>query len=176
MQNNKTTLIFMAVAFVLFVIVKILPKYKAPPSHTTGKIQLDKNTKSDYSFQNEGSAWLIGTANETLSVLEIEIAATTYKIDKGLMYRKSMAVNQGMLFIFKEAGPQTFWMKNTYMSLDIIFVNDLGIVSHIHENALPKSLEPISSQTSVKYVLEVNSGFVAKNRVQLGSKLIFEKN
>ena len=166
----------MAVAFVLFVIVKILPSYKSPPSHTTGKIRLDESVSSDYAFRNDGKAWIVGVGNETLSVLEIEIASTVLEIDKGLMYRKSMNMNNGMLFVFRAVELQSFWMKNTYIPLDIIFTDAAGVITQIHENTVPKSVKPITANQPIKYVLEVNSGFVAKNGIQLGSKLTFEKN
>ena len=59
MKNNSTTLLFLAGAFVLFVIVKILPKFKSAPTHTTGRIEQADDLKSNYSFKQDGSAWII---------------------------------------------------------------------------------------------------------------------
>lgn len=175
MKNNKTTLIFLAVTFVLFVIVKILPKYKPSPTHTTGKIQIDESSSSNYAFRHDGNAWIIGKGDETLSVLQIEIASTFSEIEKGLTYRPTMKPNNGMLFIFEEAAPQSFWMKNTYLSLDFVFIDEKGVIKEIIQNTKPESLTPISSTLAIKYVLEVNSGFVARNGIMKGSKLTFEK-
>ena len=83
MKNNSTTLLFLAGAFVLFVIVKILPKFKSAPTHTTGRIEQADDLKSNYSFKQDGSAWIISDGGDTLSEIKIEIASTLSQIDTG---------------------------------------------------------------------------------------------
>ena len=113
--------------------------------------------------------------------IAVEVADTQEKRQLGLMYRNELPAFGGMLFIFPQEGPLSFWMKNTPLPLDIIYINaDLTIV-HIAENTTPYSTATIPSKHPAKYVLEVNGGFcrqhdiVAKDRVEfsrVASKLL----
>lgn len=87
-----------------------------------------------------------------------ELATTGAQKQQGLMFRKNMPPNQGMLFDFGTPRPVTMWMKNTYIPLDMLFINSDGVITHIHERAVPHSEETISSRGLVKYVLELNAG------------------
>ena len=110
----------------------------------------------------------------------VEVADTQEKRQLGLMYRNELPAFSGMLFIFPQEGPRSFWMKNTPLSLDIIYINADFTIVHIAENTTPYSTAPIPSKHPAKYVLEVNGGFcqhhgiVARDRVefsQVASKL-----
>ena len=90
--------------------------------------------------------------------LDIEIADDEYQTQTGLMYRKSMNTNEGMLFIFKDEAPRAFYMKNTQFALDIIFINSNKKVVSIQKNAQPLNLKPLASEGEAQYVLEVNAG------------------
>ena len=110
-------------------------------------------------------------AGKSISEIEIELADTPQKREMGLMYRTSMKENQGMLFIFDTEERQSFWMKNTEIPLDIIFVNEEKTVVHIAENCEPYSLKQIPSFEYAMYVVEVNAGYMRKNNVQVGSTI-----
>jgi len=85
---------------------------------------------------------------------------------QGLMFRSHMEMNQGMFFIFPEEEEQIFWMKDTKISLDIIFVgNDFKII-HIARHTIPYSKEPILSIHPAKYVVEVNAGYCDAHQIQ----------
>ena len=111
----------------------------------------------------------------------VEVADTQEKRQLGLMYRDELPAFSGMLFIFPQESPLSFWMKNTPLPLDIIYINaDFGIV-HIAENTTPYSTAQIPSKHPARYVLEVNGGFcqqhgiVAKDRIEFSrvtSKLL----
>jgi len=99
-----------------------------------------------------------------------EIADTPLKQMKGLMFRKSLPENEGMLFIFDEEDYYGFWMMNTSIPLDIIWINkDMEIV-HIEKNVQPCGiLCPIyKSKEKAIYILEVNAGFVKKHGIEVG--------
>ena len=96
---------------------------------------------------------------DTLSIIEIEIADNQEDIMQGLMFRNHLGPDQGMFFIFQEEEERIFWMKDTPLSLDIIFVNkDLKIID-IARHTVPYSTEPIPSIHPARYVVEVNAGY-----------------
>ena len=96
-----------------------------------------------------------GTSSPTI---EAELALSRSEQQLGLMYRKTLPENDGMLFVFAEEKPRSFWMKNTYLELDIIFLDkDLKVVS-IAEKAVPLTETPRASTGPAQYVLEVAGG------------------
>jgi len=102
---------------------------------------------------------------------EVEIADDPAERAKGLMFRESLERDKGMLFIFEETGIYPFWMKNTFISLDIIWLDSSGEVVFIKENAMPCLEEPCESfnpSVEARYVLEFSSGFVEEKDVSLG--------
>jgi len=93
----------------------------------------------------------------------------------GLMFRKSMEDTKGMLFIFDKTDMHSFWMKNTIMSLDILFVNEDKEIVKIHKNTKPYSTESLPSGKPAIYVVEVIAGFTDKYGVKEGDKIEFVK-
>ena len=89
---------------------------------------------------------------------KVEVVKSPKQQERGLMYRKELKKNTGMLFIFKKEKEASFWMKNTLISLDIIFINKDGEIDSIKKNTKPKSLRRIKSENEVIAVLEINSG------------------
>lgn len=121
------------------------------------------------------------TASDTLkkrnitingTTLTVEIAETENERSKGLMFRKSLAPDHGMLFIFESDRKLSFWMKNTVIPLSIAFINSDGIIKEIRDMS-PKSLEAIESKNFVRYALEVNRGYFKENGIKAGDKIIF---
>lgn len=88
---------------------------------------------------------------------QIEVATTIKQRSQGLMYRTSLCPNCGMIFIFEFEMPLSFWMKNTLIPLDIIFIDKNGIVTNI-SSGIPQSLDLIKSLKPAKYVIELNAG------------------
>ena len=103
-----------------------------------------------------------------------EIADTPEKVEFGLMYRKSMPQNQGMLFIFPYPSIIKMWMKNTYIPLDMIFFNAGGQVICLHENARPLDESIISCSYPVSKVLELNAGEIKAKNIRLGDTLFMK--
>lgn len=93
---------------------------------------------------------------------QAEVAADPESQEKGLMFRKSMAPDAGMLFDFHMPDMQTFWMKNTVIPLDMIFIRADGTISSIAPDAVPYSETPIPSYEPVRAVLEINGGRAAQ--------------
>ncbi|GAB4147641.1 MAG: hypothetical protein OHK0017_09560 [Patescibacteria group bacterium] len=120
---------------------------------------------------------LVTEKGRDLSFLTLEYAKTEAELEKGLMYRLSLCDDCGMFFIFPSERPLSFWMKNTYMDLDIIFMDSNGIVTNIADAKAERDAKADSdypSYTSVKpsqYVLEVNNGWSIKNNLKSGDKI-----
>jgi uncharacterized protein len=98
----------------------------------------------------------------------VEIADTPDEQSRGLMYRETMPADQGMLFVHPADGERVMWMKNTYLSLDMLFITAAGKVHSIAERTTPFSEETISSNGPVRAVLELNAGQAAANGVRAG--------
>ena len=100
--------------------------------------------------------------------LFLDIADNQQKRSYGLMNRKDMKPNSGMLFIWKDSQIRNFWMKNTYFNLDLFFLNNHGEIIEIYKNAKAFDKTNIKSKEKVKYVLEMNAG---EQNFQIGNKL-----
>ncbi len=90
--------------------------------------------------------------------IEVEMALNNRQRAQGLMNRKTLPDQSGMLFIFPQPVPAAFWMKNTYIALDMLFIRQDGTIAHIHPNAVPLDETPIKSPEAVIAVLELRGG------------------
>ena len=102
---------------------------------------------------------------------DVEIANTTNKPAKGLMFRKSLGTEQGMLFLYDEEKPVLMWMKNTLIPLYMLFINEEGLITHIVERTVPLSLDIISSKGDVLAVLELLGGTSARLDIRVGDRV-----
>ena len=101
--------------------------------------------------------------------ITIEIADTPETQMKGLMGRRDLGPNHGMLFVFKQVKTRKFWMKNTPVSLDIIFVGEDGCIVNIAESTTPMSYKGYWSNGPIKYVVEVRAGFSKQFKIETGT-------
>jgi len=127
------------------------------------------------SFTKEGELTIHSADSQrVLAQLDIEIADNNLDIQQGMMYRMELASNQGMLFVLDREEPQSFWMLNTYLALDILFADSNGRIVHIARNNQPHALEPIPSVEPARYALEVNAGFCTENGIKVGDWMEWE--
>jgi uncharacterized protein len=110
------------------------------------------------------------TLNAGMHNIQAEVAQTPDERSIGLMFRKSMGANEGMLFAFEQASVQCFWMKNTLLQLSIAFVAADGTVVNL-DDMKPQTLESHCSAQPVPFVLEMNAGWFAKRGIKAGFKL-----
>lgn len=103
--------------------------------------------------------------------IQAELAKTPHDVEKGLMFRRSMSDNQGMLFKLESRRDHTFWMHNTCIALDMMFVEDDGLIVGIVEGAAPLTDSVRSVGCPSTYVLEVNGGWSRKNGVKPGQRI-----
>lgn len=112
------------------------------------------------------------------AVFDVEVVADAASRAEGLMFRETMPRGTGMLFVYERPQPVAFWMKNTLISLDIIFAGQDGVVRKVHSNAVPGDLTPISGGNNIMYVLEINGGLSEIYGINTGSEMrheIFDK-
>jgi len=102
--------------------------------------------------------------------IDAQVAASNDERMTGLMYRKDMPQQEGMLFVFDYPSQQCFWMKNTLLPLSVAFVADDGTIVNIEEMA-PQTLDSHCSTKPVRYVLEMNKGWFSKRGLKAGAKL-----
>ena len=105
----------------------------------------------------------------------VEIADTPAKRKKGLMKRESLARDHGMLFIFEKEIPLSFWMKDTPLSLDIIYFDKNGLYINHHPETTPFSEKNLRSDAPAQYVLEINAGIAEEIQLKVGSHLLLPK-
>ena len=142
----------------------------ASGSSTSNAASLDKG------FNPESTVEIIKQDNSDPIKVDVELALNPAEIRQGLMYRKTLPDHGGMLFVMEKNEEQSFWMKNTYVALDIIYINtDKKIVS-IAKQAKPLDETPLPSNGIAKYVLEVNAGFADAYGLQAGYQVNFNYN
>ena len=101
----------------------------------------------------------------------LEVAATNPAREQGLMYRTTLAEDHGMLFVFETEVEHPFWMKNTLISLDMLFIAGDGRIAGIHADATPLSLASITVRLPSRWVLEVPGGWAARHGVAAGDRV-----
>lgn len=129
----------------------------------------------EISFQKEGDLYLL-KAGDTIKKIAIEFAETDYEQQTGLMYRKSLEEDQGMLFLYPSEAIRSFYMKNTYIPLDIIFYNKDSAVVSFQENAKPLDETSLPSEAPAQFILELNAGKVKQWNIEVGDKITFKKD
>lgn len=102
----------------------------------------------------------------------VEVARTQQQLAVGLMFRRQLAEDAGMLFDFGVERPVSMWMKNTLLPLDMIFIRGDGRIANVAERTVPGSLQPHSSKGPVRGVLEVNGGTVERLGIKAGDRVI----
>ncbi len=101
----------------------------------------------------------------------VEVVDTDETRARGLMFREELPQQAGMLFIYESPRRAAFWMRNTLIPLDMIFVDERGQVTHVHTNAIPHDETPIDGGDGVLMVLEVNGGVTERFGIAPGSEL-----
>ena len=103
----------------------------------------------------------------------VEVATTPAQMEQGLMFRRSLAPDAGMLFDYGAPSPAMMWMKNTLIPLDMLFVDAAGRIVNIHERAVPGSLATIAATAPVRAVIELNGGTAARLGIRPGDRVEF---
>lgn len=123
---------------------------------------------------SERPAVVLASADSGELRIVVEVVRTPRERNRGLMYRQHLPLDRGMLFVFDREEVQSFWMKNTLISLDLIFIRKDLTVAGIVENAEPKTLTSRKVDAPSTYVLEVNAGWSKDHGVGTGATVRFE--
>ncbi|MBL7156043.1 MAG: DUF192 domain-containing protein [Candidatus Pacebacteria bacterium] len=146
-MKNKSLFVLLFLFFLLFIVLTMLEKYNI-------------KKYSQVCFKD--------------NCFDVEIAKTPEQRSRGLMFRKYLGTKKGMLFVFENQEKHSFWMKNTLIPLDIIWINENQKVVFISKNTQPCKQEycaSVSSDEDAKYVLEINAGLVKKIGLNIGDKI-----
>lgn len=125
-------------------------------------------------FKKEAELFLKTVNDSLIAQIDIEIADDEYQTQTGLMYRTSMEKNQGMLFVFPEEEPRSFYMKNTLIPLDIIYIDAKKEIVSFQKNAKPNDETSLPSNVPTQYVLEVNAGLSDQWDLQVGDRIEYK--
>lgn len=171
MRKHLTKIVVVLICIGL-VSVYFISAYRGYKKNVSGETDVTTEIK-EVPFTKEGVLKITDLTGAVVKELEIEIADNSYETQTGLMYRSTMDENQGMLFIFDKESQHYFYMRNTRIPLDIIYINkDLEIVSFVKE-AVPFDETSLPSKFPVQYVLEVNGGMMEKWGIDVGYKIEF---
>ena len=111
------------------------------------------------------------TSNGSKHNFLVEVARTEEEKKIGLMFRKTLAKNAGMLFLYKREALRLMWMKNTFIPLDILFIDKKGVIKRVVKRTIPHSLATISSRQSVLAVLELRGGITSSLEIKKGDRI-----
>lgn len=160
------TILVLAAGF--YLISNYVIDNRAPEAVRTLAERAEGNDTPKSLFRNDAVLTFRDESGEELVSVNVEIAETEEARTQGLMGRDRMAENEGMLFIFPDQQYRSFWMANTPLPLDILFVNEAGTIVTIQRNTVPYSEESIPSTAPARYVIEVYAGFCDRHGIREG--------
>lgn len=177
MTNKKKNWSKIIIAVIL---IGVLGLFLARPlfikkHHRAVEKKSEKSIDMEPQFTLEGSLAFMTQERDTIKKVEIEIADNEQERMQGMMYRSSMSYDRAMLFIMQYDRKQSFWMRNTKLSLDIIYVSSDYEIATIYKHTQPYSESPIPSFKNAKYVVETTAGFCDKFGIKEGDYISFSR-
>jgi uncharacterized membrane protein (UPF0127 family) len=172
-SNNRPFVVgagFLALLFVVYLIGNTLQKPRVE-SVKQATLQI----RSSVEFVKQGELRFLTKNNKLLGAVDIEIAEDEARRMQGLMYRETMKEDQAMLFIFPDEAERSFWMKNTIVSLDMIYANTRNEIVGIQKNTTPYSEESYPSNAPAKYVVEVIAGYCENHSIKAGDRIEWKR-
>lgn len=172
-NNSKNRFIKIVSGVIILTFIIFLVFYNLPQTQKSGSSTVKK---SSIKFQKDGELTFQSADGNYISKIDIEIADNDSKRTIGLMDRLSMKENEGMLFLFPYDTIQSFWMKNTVIPLDIIFVNRDKEIVTILKDAVPFDTGQYPSTKPASQVVEVNAGYTNSYGIKVGDKIVWRRN
>lgn len=173
-QKNQIRYLYFILGAVLVLLIGylVISHYMDKPEKPQPKKQVEMKEPE---FRKDGTLKFVSAkGNKLIKQIDIETALTEQQHEQGLMYRKSMDEARGMLFVFPNSEQRSFWMKNTFIPLDIIYISADKEIVKIVKNAVPRSEKSLLSEKDAMYVVEVVGGFCDKYNIIEGDKIDFE--
>lgn len=175
-QKKRSTPVAAAVVTLLLILALVVVlTYQPPKTAVTIPPSSTTDQPTSYEFVKQGEVGFMTAKRVFIASIDAQLAQSEAERQVGLMYRDKLAENQGMLFIFEEDEPRSFWMKNTILSLDMLFVNAQGEIVAIHKYTKPYSEESYSSIKPAKFVVEVNAGYTDKYKISVGDRITWKR-
>jgi len=153
-----------------------IPPQKKDGLHDTLKTTFPSSSFKAYEFNKQGELYFLSYKGDTLKRVDIEIANDDEQRKKGMMHRDTMPDDQAMLFIFEKEELLGFWMRNTILSLDMVFVNSNLEIVTIRENTNPISDRNYFPDEPAIYVVEVAAGFARRYNIKEGDKIEWSRD
>lgn len=148
----------------VFLSVALLTNCKEEKTISTDKVVVN--------FKKEGTLHIYKSNSDSIiQTLDIEIADNEYETQTGLMYRNKLEINHGMLFIFPNNDYRSFYMKNTKIPLDIIYIDEDKNIVSFQKNTKPYDETSLPSNAPAKYVLEINAGLSEEWQLEIGDRI-----
>lgn len=176
MNKNRFMQITVGIVLVAFVAYFVLSNLLLTKTPVDPELETAVNGKTAYSFTKEGELSFTNKNGESLAQIDIEIADDNRQRETGMMFRDKMDETQGMLFIFDYEEPQSFWMRNTILPLDIIYVNSKMEIVTIIKNAKPFDETSLPSIKPAQFVVEVVAGYTDKLGIKEGDKIVWRRS
>lgn len=148
------------------------PSSAAAPTQPTSPV----TASSDATAKQAPRAKVVLNGSQGERVVTVEVVSSPRAVERGLMYRQHLPIDEGMLFLMGEEDVQSFWMRNTLIPLDIIFIDKHFKIVGISENAEPRTETSRTVGKPSSYVLEVNGGWSAQNGIGTGTTVKFDDN
>ena len=174
-KGNRSAIAIVGTVVLILVLVAILTIQPGGKSVSTYKPRTETSQPAVYMFKKQGELRFLTPKQDFIAGIDIELAQDESQRQLGLMYRDTLAENQGMLFLFDNEEVRAFWMKNTILSLDMIFVNARNEIVTVHKYTTPYSEETYTSTKPAKYVLEVNAGYTDKRKISVGDRVSWSR-
>ena len=170
-SGKRNTIAIIGTVLLILVLVAVLTIQPGGKPVSTYTPRTQPSPPTAYMFKKQGELRFLTPKQDFIAGIDIELAQNDSQRQLGLMYRDTMAENQGMLFVFDNEEMRAFWMKNTILSLDMIFVNARNEIVTIHKYTTPYSEQSYESTKPAKYVIELNAGYTDKRKISVGDHI-----
>jgi uncharacterized protein len=170
-RGNRSIIAIVGTILLILVLVAVLTISPGGKPASTYKPRTEPTQPTAYMFKKQGELRFLTPKQDFIAGIDIELAQDESQRELGLMFRDTLGENQGMLFLFDNEEARAFWMKNTILSLDMIFVNARSEIVTIHKHTTPYSEETYASTKPAKYVIEVNAGYTDKRKISVGDRV-----
>ncbi len=165
---SRIVLILISVVIISAFLITNFTNFSTRKANKSSEI---KTRATTIPFRKDGVLTILSKENGASISIDIEVADDEQERTRGLMDRFNLPENAGMLFIFPDEEFRSFWMKNTYISLDILYINAQMEIESIRKYTLPQNTSSIPSEKPAKYVLELNAGFTDKYNIKQGDRI-----
>jgi uncharacterized protein len=170
-KGKRNTVALVGTVLLILALVAVLTIQPGGKPVSTFAPRTEQSQSTAYMFKKQGELRFLTPKQDFIAGVDIELAQNESQQQLGLMYRDTLAENQGMLFVFDNEEARSFWMKNTILSLDMVFVNARNEIVTIHKYTTPYSEETYQSTKPAKYVIELNAGYTDKRKISVGDRI-----